>query len=328
MVQLEYRIHMAPTDIVRGARLRTLPLSVAAVVTGAGCAVNWQGRVLLFNNVPDSVLVAWRSMVWVFLLCLGVAVFLQIAANYMNDYSDGIRGTDEHRDANAPARLVASGVPARQVLAAALVSVALACLCGLGVIALTQRWVLLAIGVLSIAAAWWYVGGRHPYGYMGWGEPAAFLFFGPVAVLGTQYAMCGAISQFGVVGAVAMGLNSMAVLSVNNLRDVQSDTSSGKRTWMVMFGTERGAVALCTMLAVYVLLLIIPWIDAVRSIEVIPYGMPLAIGACVGTVGTVAMAAIVTRQVVHGRFGRALMMCSGMSLVFAATYVCLSCIVL
>jgi 1,4-dihydroxy-2-naphthoate octaprenyltransferase len=206
---------------VQGARVRTLPNSVAPVLVGAGAA-EAVGR---FN---------W----WASLLALVVALALQVGVNYANDYSDGIRGTDAARV--GPLRLVGSGVAAAtSVRAAAFVCFGVAAVAGIVLVALTGHWWLLAVGALCIAGAWYYTGGSRPYGYSGWGEAAVFVFFGVVAVLGTEYVQAGRVTWAGVAGAVALGSFSAAVLVANNLRDVPSDRLSGKRTLAVRLGDRR-----------------------------------------------------------------------------------------
>ncbi|RSX54921.1 1,4-dihydroxy-2-naphthoate octaprenyltransferase [Bifidobacterium dolichotidis] len=315
---------MTLTDFIQGARLRTLPLSVAAVVTGTAAATNWICTQVMFSGMSLREFSSWREFICPLLLCLGVAVFLQIAANFMNDYSDGIRGTDDHRDANAPRRLVAQGVAPRQVLHAAQGMVVLACICGIITVILTGRWPLLILGAVSIVAAWFYVGGSHPYGYHGMGEISAFLFFGPVAVLGTQYAICGNLTSLGLLGSLEMGLLSMAVLSINNLRDVKNDAQCGKRTWMVRLGPQRGTVLFCTLLIIFVALLVVLWIGAARSFNGVSGELLCAIIACIGTICAVLFAANVAHQVANERYGVAMAICSSLSLVFAATYALLA----
>ena len=206
---------------VQGARVRTLPNSVAPVIVGAGAA----GAIGRFN---------W----WASLLALVVALALQVGVNYANDYSDGIRGTDAARV--GPLRLVGSGVAAAaSVRTAAFVCFGVAAVAGLVLVALTGHWWLIAVGVLCIAGAWYYTGGSRPYGYSGWGEAAVFVFFGLVAVLGTEYVQAGVITWPGVAGAVALGSFSAAVLVANNLRDVPSDRLSDKRTLAVRLGESR-----------------------------------------------------------------------------------------
>ena len=206
------------------------------------------------------------------ILCLLVALFLQIAVNYANDYSDGIRGTDAGRDTDEsksgkPQRLTASGlVPAKHVLFAAMICAAIACICGIAAIVISQAWWLFAVGVASLLAGWFYTGGKHPYGYAGFGELSVFLFFGLAAVLGTQYALSGSVSVLGVLCAVVAGLLSCQILMVNNLRDINEDRRHGKRTLAVRMG-ERGArvmLGVCCVVAwaigVWVVMLLwTPW---------------------------------------------------------------------
>ncbi len=206
---------------IEGARVRTLPNSVAPVIVGAGAA----GGLDRFN---------W----WASLLALVVALALQVGVNYANDYSDGIRGTDSARV--GPLRLVGSGVAtASSVRTAAFVSFGGAAAAGVLLVALTGHWWLLAVGAGCIAGAWFYTGGSRPYGYSGWGEAAVFVFFGLVAVLGTQYVQAGTVTWAGVAGAVALGSFSAAVLVANNLRDVPTDRATGKRTLAVRLGERR-----------------------------------------------------------------------------------------
>jgi 1,4-dihydroxy-2-naphthoate polyprenyltransferase len=206
---------------IEGARVRTLPNSVAPVLVGAGAAAAIDGF-------------SW----WASLLSLVVALALQVGVNYANDYSDGIRGTDAERV--GPLRLVGSGVAtAASVRTAALACFAVAGVAGLALVALTGHWWLLAVGAACIAGAWFYTGGSRPYGYSGWGEVAVFVFFGLVAVLGTEYVQAGAVTWAGVAGAVALGSFSAAVLVANNLRDVPTDRETGKRTLAVRLGDKR-----------------------------------------------------------------------------------------
>ena len=217
---------------VAGARVRTLPNSVAPVIVGAGAAA----AIAEFN---------W----WASLLALVVSVALQVGVNYANDYSDGIRGTDDKRV--GPLRLVASGVaPAAQVRLAAFVCFGIAGVAGLVLVGLTGHWWLITVGVVSVAAAWFYTGGPKPYGYAGWGEVAVFVFFGPVAVLGTLYVQTGEITWPGVAGAVALGCLSASVLVTNNLRDLPTDSASGKITMAVRLGDRRTRVLYLVLVAV------------------------------------------------------------------------------
>lgn len=244
-------------QIVLGARVRTLALSVAPVAMGVAAA--WH---LLRAHGTASAGRTWLLAV----LCLAVAAFLQIGANYANDYADGIRGTDAHRggagtvdpddghvpdyeELHAPVRLVASGVAPRAVLTAAAVSAALACLCGLVATALTGHWWFLALGAICVAAGWCYVGGPHPYGYHGWGGIAAFVFFGPVATVGTTYVMSDTADLFSWAGGVLAGLVALAMIGVNDIRDLDTDREAGKRTLAVRMGHTASLVCLTAMLA-------------------------------------------------------------------------------
>ncbi|MGH3886611.1 MAG: 1,4-dihydroxy-2-naphthoate polyprenyltransferase [Pseudonocardiaceae bacterium] len=212
---------------VEGARPRTLPNAIAPVLAGWGAAA---APVERLTGPPHSPARA--------LLALVVALALVIGVNYANDYSDGIRGTDAVRV--GPMRLVGSGVAAPgAVRAAALVSFAVAAVAGLVLVAMAGQWWLLALGAASLAAAWCYTGGRRPYGYAGLGELAVFVFFGPVAVLGTQYAVSGRITPTGGFAAVAVGVMAAAVLVTNNLRDIPTDSAAAKRTLAVRLGDHR-----------------------------------------------------------------------------------------
>lgn len=206
-------------DWVEGARPRTLPLAIAPVLIGSGAA-----------------LVVDRSFHWaIALACLTVAVALQVGVNFANDYSDGVRGTDEFRV--GPARLTGSRMAsARTVLTVALAWFALAALAGLAIVIRTQQWWLLAVGAACIVAAWFYTGGKRPYGYAGLGEVFVFVFFGLVATLGTTWVQVFTLPQEAWLGAVAAGLFACAVLLANNLRDLDQDRSAGKRTLSVLIG--------------------------------------------------------------------------------------------
>nr|WP_255669027.1 1,4-dihydroxy-2-naphthoate polyprenyltransferase [Aeromicrobium duanguangcaii] len=205
---------------IEGARLRTLPAAVAPVAVGTGAAAFDDGAI-------------W----WKALLALGVSLALQIGVNYANDYSDGIKGTDENRV--GPLRLVGSGLVApAKVKAAALGFLALGGALGL-VLAATSGWWLIAVGVLAILAAWGYTGGKNPYGYRALGEVSVFLFFGIVAVLGTTYVQLGSVNAVSVAGALGVGALACAILVANNLRDIPTDTETGKRTLAVVMGDAR-----------------------------------------------------------------------------------------
>lgn len=206
---------------VEGARLRTLPLAISPIVIGAGAAA----AVDKFNLVLT-------------LLALAVALFLQIAVNYANDYSDGIRGTDEHRV--GPLRLTGSkSVRPQAVKYAAFFFFALAALAGIAIVLLTQQWWFIGVGVAAIIAAWFYTGGKSPYGYSGLGEIAVFVFFGLVATYGTAYIQIQAFDLNALLGGVAAGGFASAVLMVNNIRDIETDAKVGKRTLAVKLGIRK-----------------------------------------------------------------------------------------
>lgn len=203
---------------VGGARLRTLPLAVAPVAAGAGIA----------HMVQDF---SWPLT----LLALAVAVFLQIGVNYANDYSDGVRGTDEFRV--GPARLTGSGlVNPKRVLLLALTFFGLAAVAGIVAVALSGRWWFLALGVVAIIAAWFYTGGKRPYGYAGLGEVVVFIFFGLVATVGTVWLQTDVRTQEAWFAGAGVGLFAVAVLIVNNIRDIPTDRLAGKRTLAVRIG--------------------------------------------------------------------------------------------
>lgn len=208
------------TQWVEGTRPRTLPNSIAPVLVGAGAAQNIDAF-----SLPMS------------LLALVVSIALQIGVNFANDYSDGIRGTDDHRV--GPFRLVGSGAAdPKTVRNAAFACLGVASLAGIVLIAMSGYWWLVAFGVLCIAGAWFYTGGSKPYGYSGFGEVAVFLFFGPAGVLGTLFVQTGEVTGIGIGAAVAVGCFSTAVLVANNLRDIPTDTKSGKRTLAVLLGDK------------------------------------------------------------------------------------------
>ncbi len=225
-------------DWIGAARLRTLPLAVAPVVIGTGAA-----------QLVD------RELHWVIALaCLVAAVLLQIGVNFTNDYSDGIRGTDDHRV--GPARLTASGrVRPRTVLIIGLAFFALAALVGLAIIVRTGQWWMLAVGAACLAAAWFYTGGKRPYGYFALGEVSVFVFFGLVATLGTTWVQAFQLPQEAWLGAVAAGLFACAVLLANNLRDIDQDRQVGKRTLTVLIGRRATKI-------IYTLFMVVPFLIA------------------------------------------------------------------
>jgi 1,4-dihydroxy-2-naphthoate octaprenyltransferase len=238
------------------------------------------------------------------LLALLVALALQVAVNYANDYSDGVRGTDEDRV--GPARLVASGrASPREVLRAALAAFAVAAVAGLALVAVAGQWWLLVVGALAVAAAWLYTGGPRPYGYAGLGEVSVFVFFGLVAVLGTTYTQAGAVSPAAAAAAAGVGSLACALLVVNNHRDVPTDAGAGKRTLAVRLGARRtrllyaglvvaaGVAAIATAVAAswWALLAVIALVPAVRPVTRVLRGAAgRDLVGVLGTTGAVQLA--------------------------------------
>ena len=223
---------------ILGARPRTLPAAIAPVVVAsalAGSDFNW-----------------FRAA-----LALKVGVWLQIGVNYANDYSDGVKGTDENRI--GPTRLVASGLAsAKAVKNAAFISFAIASIAGLWLSLLTSP-LLILIGILAIAAAWGYTGGKNPYGYSGLGEVSVFAFFGLVATMGTYYVQTESITALSFIVAIPMGALSCAILEVNNIRDRAQDELVGKRTLAVRLGDRKAR-------HLYVSLLVLAHVAAVATL--------------------------------------------------------------
>lgn len=203
-----------------GARVKTLPAAVAPVLIGTSYAEN----------------INWSNA----FLALVVSLFLQIAVNFANDYSDGVRGTDTHRI--GPVRLVASGLAsASSVKAASLISFLIAAIAGF-VLALTISPWLFLVGAASIWAAWGYTGGKKPYGYFGFGELSVFIFFGLVATVGTYYIQTEQFNWQIILLALPVGTLSCAILAINNLRDLPQDKLVGKRTMAVRIGEKNTRV--------------------------------------------------------------------------------------
>jgi 1,4-dihydroxy-2-naphthoate octaprenyltransferase len=230
---------------IAGARPQTLPLGVAAVALGYGVATNTAA----FGT-------AWWDHWLRALGCLVVAVALQIGVNYANDYSDGVRGTDANRV--GPQRLVGSGrARPRAVLTVALVFFGIAAVAGVLVTWKSGQWWLLAVGAVCIAAAWFYTGGKRPYGYRALGELAVLVFFGIVPVAGTMFVLTsgpklGTVSLEGWLAGVGAGAFAAAVLLANNLRDRDRDRAAGKRTLSVLIGRVPSIV-------LYVVLMLVPF---------------------------------------------------------------------
>ena len=213
---------------IEGARPRTLPAAVSPIAVGTGAAYQ-TGHVI------------WAYAV----LALVVALALQVGVNYANDYSDGIRGTDEVRV--GPVRLVGQRLAQpRSVKLAAFACFGFAGLVGLALVALSGLWVMLLIGAAAIVAAWFYTGGKHPYGYLGLGELFVFVFFGLVATVGTMATMTPPTAACWW-GAVGVGALASAILVANNLRDIPTDREHGKRTLAVRMG-DRGTRAFYVVL--------------------------------------------------------------------------------
>ena len=221
------------SEWVQGARPRTLPAALAPVVAGTGVAAY------------DGEAVWWKA-----LLALVVSLALQVAVNYANDYSDGIRGTDDVRV--GPMRLVASAAatPAA-VKRAAFLAFGVAGVAGLA-LAATTAWWLVAVGLVCVVAAWYYTGGSTPYGYLGLGEVMVFVFFGLVAVVGTTYVQTEEWSSAALAAGVGVGALACAILVVNNLRDIPTDREVGKMTLAVRLGDRRTRVLYAVLVGVAV----------------------------------------------------------------------------
>lgn len=203
---------------VAGARPRTLPAAIAPVVVGTGLAVH--ARSFRFTEA---------------VIALIVALALQVGVNYANDYSDGVRGTDRARI--GPVRLVGQRLASpTSVKRAAYLAFLVAALCGLGLVLLTGEWWLVLIGAAAIGAAWLYTGGPRPYGYLGLGELFVLVFFGFVPVVGTMYVQTLTITFASIIAGISVGLLACGVLLTNNIRDISTDSQSGKRTLAVRLG--------------------------------------------------------------------------------------------
>lgn len=245
-------------DWVGGARLRTLPLAIAPVAAGAGIAQLLQ------------------SFSWTLtLLALAVAILLQIGVNFANDYSDGVRGTDTHRV--GPSRLTGSGlVNPKAVLATALTFFGLAAVAGIVAVVLSERWWFLAVGAVAIVAAWFYTGGKRPYGYAGLGEVAVFIFFGIVATVGTVWLQSEIIPQEAWMAGAGVGLFAVAVLIANNTRDIPTDRLAGKHTLSVRVGDRASRI-------LFTVCVLLPFVVPAILLAVYP-GMILVLLALFGAV--------------------------------------------
>ncbi|MBB2955112.1 1,4-dihydroxy-2-naphthoate octaprenyltransferase [Bifidobacterium commune] len=344
---------------INGLRPKTLPASIAPVLIGVtssylllqakakvGCHTQpseMQGCTAVVRTSASGAFsgsVSAGMFVLVSVLCIIIALFLQIAVNFVNDYSDGIRGIDAGRGASEfqtakPQRLTASGLVApKQVLAAAGINALIACIAGLAAIALTGRWWMIVVGVLCLLAGWFYTGGKHPYGYAGYGEIAVFIFFGIVAVLGTQYLLTGDINVPGIVGAILCGLYSCAILMVNNLRDLGEDKGSGKMTLAVILGP---GAARTLLLVVYMLSVVITVVVAlIPSIFILisfvpslaPYFNTLSVLGIILTCTSLLLMLVIVKvamdfahAVNKENFVKALPMCSMTLLLFALVFI-------
>ena len=239
---------------IKGARPRTLPAAIAPVVVGAACV-----------NVEASSTAVWSNAIF----ALIVSLALQVAVNYANDYSDGVRGTDDKRV--GPLRLVGSGAKtASAVKRAAFLSFGVAAIFGLILALLTSLW-LLVVGALCILAGWFYTGGKKPYGYLGLGEVFVFVFFGLVATTGTTFVIIEKLTITSFIASLVVGALACALLAVNNLRDIDGDTLAGKRTLAVRLGDKK---ARSFFISLFVL--------ALLAILVLALSYPLALIGLVG----------------------------------------------
>lgn len=257
-------------NCIKGARPRTLPAAIAPVLVGTALikrdhhGINWLNASL----------------------ALGVSLLLQIAVNYSNDYSDGVRGTDNNRV--GPVRLVASGLAsARSVKNAAIICFLAAALLGV-VVAARVTWWLVLVGAISIVAAWTYTGGKKPYGYLGFGEVSVFLFFGVVATVGSYLVQSHSLSWQSFLVSLPVGALSCAILAVNNLRDLPKDSLVGKKTLAVRLGDQRArtmfiGLLVLAHLAAICAAVITPW--TLITIAFLPITVKIARGISAGAKG-------------------------------------------
>jgi 1,4-dihydroxy-2-naphthoate polyprenyltransferase len=257
-----------------GARPWTLPAAVAPVAAGTGAAAALGGAHALRGA-----------------LALLVSLALQIGVNYANDYSDGIRGTD--RDRVGPLRLTGSGAarPSR-VRAAAFAAFGVAMAAGLVLVALCHGWWLVGLGAACVLAAWYYTGGRRPYGYRGLGEVFVFIFFGLVAVLGTTFVQAGRLSLAAGLAAVGVGALACAILVANNLRDLPRDAEAGKRTLAVRMG-DRSTRCFFTILQATAWIVLVPILPSRPWVAVTFLALPASMGLCRRTLAGAAGADLV-----------------------------------
>lgn len=248
---------------VEAARPRTLPAAISPVAAGTGAA--------LWDAGFDAPVVIPRA-----LLALGVALCLQVGVNYANDYSDGVRGTDDDRV--GPFRLTGSRSAAPgTVKRAAFLALGLGGALGLVLIAIAGIWWTVIVGAAAIAAAWFYTGGKRPYGYLGLGELFVFIFFGLVAVGGTAYAITLRVSWVAILAACAIGLLAVVIMLTNNLRDLPTDAVAGKHTLAVRLG-DRGTRMLLTACLAVPFVLMAPVMVVHPPVLVVLLALVLAVG--------------------------------------------------
>lgn len=265
---------------LKGARIYTLPIGLVPVVMAFAISF----RMMRFSYYEKPIMGLVQCFIQ-FLLCCAVAVFMQIAVNYANDYCDGLNGLDENRKLRALSnannskplcdvswRLADAGIKSKSVLKAVIISALISCIFGLIIVFLTGIWWFIPLGILCVAAAWFYAGGKHPYGYKGWGEVSAFVFFGPVPFIGTLCAITYGIGVqansifinnplrifYCVLISCIPGAYSACLMMVNNLRDIKSDENHGKITAMVRIG-ERNGRSLCAAMSIIAMLLLVAY---------------------------------------------------------------------
>lgn len=263
---------------LKGARIYTLPIGLVPVVMAFAVAL----RMIRFSCFGESYVHSWQCALQCF-LCAVVAVCMQISVNYANDYCDGLNGLDDNRSLRAVSgsnnskplcdvswRLANAGIKPKAVLKAVIISAIIACIFGFIIVVRTGMWWFILLGIACVAAAWFYAGGKHPYGYKGWGEVSAFVFFGPVPFIGTLCAVTYGIGvqansifindPLRILTCVLMscipGAYSACLMMVNNLRDIASDEKHGKITAMVRLGEHNGRRLCATMSTIAMLLLL------------------------------------------------------------------------
>lgn len=251
-----------PNRWVLGARPRTLPAAIAPVLVGTAVAAHRGGPQLVW---------------WALVCAMGVALCVQIATNYANDYSDGTRGTDDPSQRVGPPRLVGNGLATPgEVKRAMLLAFAATVAFGIPLVLWVDWWLAL-VGVAAVAAGWFYTGGPRPYGYAGFGELFVFTFFGMVATVGSAYVQHRTVGVTAIAAGVMMGCWATALLVVNNLRDIPGDTASGKQTLAVRLGDRRTRFLYVAIMAVPYLCLpfVAGWDRRIGALAVV-IGVPLS----------------------------------------------------